>query len=115
MEPPCSGWELPSPPRSVSSAPANHAQRPSKYGFVFVELFSGLGAFTVMLLALGGMLLGYCENNPASWITFRHKHPEAYHVEDYMDLEAYSPFVSWCTKEGKEVDIVAGGPSCKSF
>ena len=69
----------------------------------------------MMLLALGGMLLGYCENNPASWVTFHHKFPEAHHVKDYMDFESYSPLVSWCTKEKKEIDIVAGGPSCKSF
>ena len=112
---PCKHWELPDLPGPHTTTPVNHARRPSKSSFVFVELFSGLGAFTMMLLALGGMLLGYCEKNPASWTTFHHKFPEAYHVEDYMDLEAYSPFVSWCTKEGKEVDIVAGGPSCKSF
>ena len=49
----CEHWELPEDtPNTEAHAPTddakptNHAKRPSSRRFVFVELFSGLGAFT---------------------------------------------------------------------
>jgi site-specific DNA-cytosine methylase len=93
----------------------NHATRSASSDFLFVELFSGLGAFTLMLIALGGLLLGYCENNPVSSMTFRAKFPNALHASEYDDLQGFKPFVDKCTEMRREVDLVAGGPSCKSF
>ena len=130
-EHPCDHWELPTPASALAidggeavtnsatesdaTLPSNHAKRPSSTGFAFVELFSGLGAFTMMLLALGGSLLGYCENNPASYYIFQHKFPDVCHVEDYLDFDSYNPILRWCSDNKTEVGILGAGPSCKSF
>ena len=130
-EQPCDHWELPTPASALAidggeavtntavesdtTLPRNHAKRPSSTGFGFVEIFSGLGAFTMMLLALGGSLLGYCENNPASYVLFQHKFPDVCHVKDYMDFDGYEPILRWCYDHNAEVGILAAGPSCKSY
>ena len=118
----CEHWDLPESnlcPNNICSnssiATTNHATRPASSGFIFVELFSGLGAFTMVLLALGGWLLGYCESNPTSWLTFKHKFADAFHVQEYMDLDGYDPFLNWCEQKEKSIDLMVGGPSCKSF
>ena len=78
-----------------------------------LDVFAGAGGFSLGFEMAGFEIVGAIETDAWATETFSFNHPEALvikaNIEDLSDKEIISKF------EGKEIDVILGGPPCQGF
>jgi DNA (cytosine-5)-methyltransferase 1 len=75
-----------------------------------LDLFSGIGGFSLGLSRAGMRTVGFCENNLFCRKVLSKHWPEVYCYEDIKTLTAYA-----IRSRGITVDVICGGFPCQSF
>ncbi len=79
----------------------------------FGDLFSGAGGLSVGMKGAGFEKVFSIENNPYASQTIRRNFPESIHFESDIELVSNDKLLQ--TLEGKNVDVIVGGPPCQGF